>query len=194
MQSVKEYYIEVNGKIIVLSYCNTCNIRRPPRTFHCSRCNACVEVHDHHCPWVGTCIGKRNHKFFTMFLMYTSLHAAFTASSGLVTIVKGYDFYLPNGDFLTINYPCWIVTIFSLMMLLVLFPFSLYHFYLQCRGRTTNEEVRGKYDLWKGNPFDRGTCLANCRDGFKKHQSNLFALADSADSCFGSTNNRVNGA
>ena len=62
-----------------LSYCNTCEILRPPRSFHCSICGFCVEEHDHHCPWMGTCIGRRNTRYFVLFLFYTGLHALITA-------------------------------------------------------------------------------------------------------------------
>lgn len=151
--------VNVNGKEIVLSFCKTCNIKRPPRTFHCSRCEACIEVHgkqnqnlwlslihlDHHCPWVGTCVGKRNHKFFALFIFYISLHAGFTVATGLVTIVKGYTMYI-NGAPMMINFPCWVITVFAIMMFFTLFPFSQYHLWLLARGRTTNEEVRGKYN------------------------------------------------
>ena len=58
-----------------LSYCNTCQIVRPPRSFHCGDCGVCIEVHDHHCPWMGTCIGLRNIRYFVCFLFYTSMHA-----------------------------------------------------------------------------------------------------------------------
>lgn len=60
---------------VMLSYCTTCKIVRPPRAFHCSDCGVCVEVQDHHCPWMGTCIGKRNISYFIIFLLSTSLHA-----------------------------------------------------------------------------------------------------------------------
>lgn len=62
----------------MLSFCKTCQIYRPPRSFHCSICGFCVEVHDHHCPWMGTCIGKRNTRYFVLFLFYTGLHAFIT--------------------------------------------------------------------------------------------------------------------
>ena len=58
-----------------LPYCKTCNIIRPPRSYHCRCCGVCVEVHDHHCPWMGTCIGKRNIRYFVLFLFQTSIHA-----------------------------------------------------------------------------------------------------------------------
>lgn len=70
----------VKGKEVVCMKCRTCNIFRPPRSFHCSDCQACIEVHDHHCPWVGTCVAKRNHRYFLLFGISTAVHAAFTAS------------------------------------------------------------------------------------------------------------------
>lgn len=62
-----------------ITWCEPCKVLRPPRSFHCARCKMCVEVHDHHCMWVGTCIGKRNIKQFTQFLLFTGLHALFSS-------------------------------------------------------------------------------------------------------------------
>ena len=67
-----------NNKHNKLSYCATCKILRPPRSFHCGSCGVCVEVHDHHCPWVGTCVGYRNTRYFVGFLLFTSIHAFVT--------------------------------------------------------------------------------------------------------------------
>lgn len=98
---------------------------------------------DHHCPWVGTCVGKRNHKFFASFLLYCSIHALFTLGTGLYVLIKSYIANFAAN--LPINFPTWITTIYAALMVLVLFPFGLYHFGLICLGKTTNEEVRGKY-------------------------------------------------
>ena len=65
----------LKNKHLKLSYRKTCDILRPPRSFHCSICEMCVEVHDHHCPWVGTCIGRRNTHYFIGFLFWTFLHS-----------------------------------------------------------------------------------------------------------------------
>ena len=63
----------------MLSFCKTCQIIRPPRSFHCGSCGVCIEVHDHHCPWVGTCVGRRNTRFFVAFLFWTGIHGLITA-------------------------------------------------------------------------------------------------------------------
>lgn len=72
-------YVEPRKKHNVMSYCHSCEMLRPPRSFHCSQCGVCVEGHDHHCPWVGNCIGHRNLGSFTSFLFWCAIHALFTA-------------------------------------------------------------------------------------------------------------------
>ena len=51
-----------------------CKIYKPPRSSHCYTCNACVKSYDHHCPWIGTCIGKRNYRYFYGFIFFLTLH------------------------------------------------------------------------------------------------------------------------
>lgn len=80
-------YLDVCGPYLTkMKYCFTCDIYRPPRAIHCGICNCCIERLDHHCPWIGTCVGKRNYKYFITFvyllatliifgLTFSSLHA-----------------------------------------------------------------------------------------------------------------------
>ncbi|CAH9102429.1 unnamed protein product [Cuscuta europaea] len=52
----------VNGHTIMVKYCDTCLLYRPPRASHCSICNNCVQKYDHHCEWLGQCIGLTTHE------------------------------------------------------------------------------------------------------------------------------------
>ena len=53
--------------------CPTCNIIRPPGASHCGECNNCVLDFDHHCVFVSNCIGRRNHKYFYIYLLIGSI-------------------------------------------------------------------------------------------------------------------------
>lgn len=140
--------------------CRTCAIVKPPRSFHCSNCKACIEVHDHHCPWVGTCVGKRNHKYFLLFGIFTSVHATLTLILDC--------FYLKLRLFVdenpqtekTKSTVAMFLLIYTALITLCVGGLSCYHGKLAAGGQTTNEEMRGKYS--NGNPYDEG-CRQNCR-------------------------------
>ena len=76
----------INGHILTLNYCYSCCIYRPPRTSHCAICDNCVERFDHHCIWLGTCVGKRNYKFFYFLVLFLNLSALFEIIYGIYLI------------------------------------------------------------------------------------------------------------
>lgn len=68
-----KYLDVVNARLTKIKYCSTCDIYRPPRTVHCGICECCIERLDHHCPWLGTCVGKRNYKYFIVFVTLVAI-------------------------------------------------------------------------------------------------------------------------
>lgn len=163
-----KYMDIVNGRLTKIKYCSACDIYRPPRTIHCGTCGCCIERLDHHCPWIGTCVGKRNYKYFISFLWSVFLLVLFSIIFCSVHIALD---LAPGDSSFTINQILSIVilTLVSSLGIFVFFLFG-YHQYLLCRNETTNENLKHSYAKL-GNPFQRGI-FDNCRRLFARDKRN----------------------
>jgi palmitoyltransferase ZDHHC9/14/18 len=132
-----------------LSYCITCNIIRPPRSFHCRTCGVCIEVHDHHCPIMGTCIGRRNIRYFVLFLVNA-------AGICLVTSLLCFFYYEQRG-WESKGIASFVLMIYMLIFALTVGGFGLETNHRVMKNMTTNEQLRRKWNA-KGVNSTVGLC------------------------------------
>ena len=90
--SQKQFITPIKGFNLKLKFCTTCLIYRPPRAVHCEDCGVCVEKFDHHCPWIGTCVGKRNYKYFLIFVTILTLISVIIFVETIIVFISLSDF------------------------------------------------------------------------------------------------------
>lgn len=157
----------VKGQTVKLKYCFTCKIFRPPRASHCSLCDNCVDRFDHHCPWVGNCVGRRNYRFFYMFIVslaFLAVFIFFCAITHLVLISK------EDGQFLEAvkqSPASMVVAVVCFLSVWSVLGLAGFHTYLTTTNQTTNEDIKGSFTSKRHgqhafNPYSQGNVCLNC--------------------------------
>jgi DHHC palmitoyltransferase len=132
----------------------TCHLYRPPRCSHCSVCNNCVDSFDHHCPWLGNCIGRRNYRYFLVFVYGVLINSLFTATMCVTEVVlrclqsrqtSGLQKFAEAMIGNPMSLPIILLALGAFGGLVVLTGF---HSFLQCKNMTTNEEVCVDRDIY----------------------------------------------
>lgn len=60
---------------------------RPPKVSHCGACNNCVRGFDHHCSLLNNCVGRRNLKYFCIFLIVSFLTGVTLSLSSISQLI-----------------------------------------------------------------------------------------------------------
>lgn len=137
---------------VFLKYCPTCHIFKPPRTSHCSACNHCILDFDHHCPWVANCIGRGNYRSFIHFIITTEFLALLCfAYSAMVLSMRDTISLEDNTSPIAI-----FMLVYSLVFGIALFCMVSYHCYLISVNRTTNQQIKHRYEL--EDPLTKSSC------------------------------------
>lgn len=145
--SSPDAYKESDFRAGQVTVCEKCKRKRPPRAHHCSGCNRCVMRMDHHCPWVGNCVGLKNHKYFLLFLVYTS-QTLLMSGCATASELLSHD---GNG-----SYQLIICAIGCLALFAALCGMSMFHLYLLIANRSSLEVKVGEF-----NVFDTGSWYLN---------------------------------
>ncbi|XP_011500104.1 PREDICTED: palmitoyltransferase ZDHHC23 [Ceratosolen solmsi marchali] len=127
--------------------CNICKKCTSQKAFHCRLCQTCINEREYHCKWLDCCVGASNLRWYLTCLLFSAV--AFIYGSNLTMTSVCHPFILIG----TILLPddcsdvyhqldiaiCFVSSIYSLLIGLVITFYLIYHFWLLYLGKTANE-------------------------------------------------------
>ena len=153
-RSDKFHTFPIKSHFLTVKACRTCLIYRPPRMVHCFVCNACVERFDHHCPWLGSCVGKRNYRYFFGFVVAIAVLEALLITQ-MIIVFAGRKWRPAGSGFLVLNIINFVYTvIFSGFVYFLLAS----HLFLMGSNTTTYEYLKNHWATRAGDPFRKSCC------------------------------------
>ena len=152
----------LNGNIVKYSYCPVCKIFRPPRASHCRKCDNCCQRFDHHCQWLGTCVGKRNYKYFFIFVFTLNVFSILAIIHNIFIIIRS----VKDKEEEKIHYRTFTISLLSCITFFVLifeivFLGKLFvtHLILLIKNSTFYEHYKKLFITpIENNPFYKGFC------------------------------------
>lgn len=155
------HYLFSKGHSVKLKYWCTWEHYRPPRWTHWAICDWCIERIDHHWPWLGTCIGKRNYKYFFIFINLLSFLIIAWIVLSFCEIYMRVTKHTQNGSnfesalsasLKTSPFPI-IYIVLAIISSLFVIVLCAYHHRLAWLSVTTNEHMKGTFDDFNYNPY-----------------------------------------
>jgi len=153
----------LRGHLIHINYCYSCSLFRPPRTSHCAICDNCVMRFDHHCMWLGTCVGRRNYKYFFYLVLSLNISAIFQISYAIFLIVYQCKNSSAKEEYKKVVVWGMSVVIFFDTLFVALFIGKLFvlHLYLIFENLTFYEYIKKKWKKPPGvNPYYKTCCYS----------------------------------
>eukprot|EP00171_Calliarthron_tuberculosum_P005317 IDg5317t1 len=144
--------LTLHDRTMLVKFCETCRIWRPPRASHCATCNNCVQRFDHHCPWLGNDIGVRNYRSYFTFVSSSAVASIAVIVAAVWHIVVKVDHKrgpgIPTAKALRLALGSGATSANLPLIALCLLAFAftggltVFHIYLTCNNVTTAESFK----------------------------------------------------
>eukprot|EP00927_Polykrikos_kofoidii_P082435 TRINITY_DN81_c1_g1_i1.p1 TRINITY_DN81_c1_g1~~TRINITY_DN81_c1_g1_i1.p1 ORF type:complete len:360 (+),score=30.31 TRINITY_DN81_c1_g1_i1:137-1216(+) len=135
-------------------HCKWCTKYKPDRCHHCRVCQTCILKMDHHCPWIYNCVGFRNHKYFFLLLLYTTIDTHLITWTMMRTVQTAVDSTVPFTNMFLLLFGETLAAFIGLIAT----GFFAFHIWLMFKAMTTIEfcEKQMKRTGYNSSAYDRG--------------------------------------